>query len=120
MIGAAAGVVSIFWDSSLGAYVPLLSLFLMEAFWRKDWILFSAVVLYLHHVFSLNSGIPETLLLVNLVIFNSIKDLFTVPVVPFTIYSSIMALITFFTYGPYSLISFFVFFFLSLVWRGRY
>ncbi len=114
------GVLSVFWDGALGKYVALLPLFLLFVFWKKDWVVFPALVLYTHHVFSLNNGVFELLLVSLLFLLNEVKEHFLTPTIPFIIFSSSVIFLSYFNYGITTVIASIPCTFLSYAWREKF
>ncbi len=119
MIWLLIGVASIFWDPGMGEILPLLPIALLGLYWNRENPVLVGLVLYFHHVLSLNTGLGELLMLVLLIIFTEIDKLFLTPIIPFAIFSGILSLLIFFQYGVVAFGVVAVVSLLMIFWRVR-
>ena len=99
MIWIITGIASLFWDPGMGEVFPLLPIATLGFFWKRINPLAIAVLFYLHHALSLNTGLTELLLLILLFLFTEIDKQFLTPTIPFIILSAFVTALTFFEYG---------------------
>ncbi|MCD6449063.1 MAG: hypothetical protein J7L34_00965 [Thermotogaceae bacterium] len=99
MIWLLIGVISIFWDPGMGYILPLISLYTLGYFWKRNHPALAFLVYFLHHVTALNTGFMELSLMISAFLITEIDSLFINNIIPYGILSIATVFIVVLNYG---------------------